>query len=751
MAKNKKLKKWKQYEFAGIPLNELAFKLCCLIILIVAIPLMFPQERALKYSDLKPRTVVNKDIIAPFDFPVLKKPEVLARERQAARDDVPYYFRYNDTTARDQKKKLSQLFDVLNKIPRTLAFPSDTTKIDSTERLVLQNISTLLSQGFSTTQIENLIQLSRERKFTNIKRSLTQMVQLLDKINYIDIAKQSVKNNKAILIQDGIESDFQLDKAYEKSNIDSLIQLQFKSTNHPGLWQNVLSQFLIPNTYYDENITDENRDKAERAVAPSKNVIVRDEKIIGKNEKITDEIAQVLYSLEVALTDQSGERGGLKIFLARLGKFLLTGLILVLYVIYLSANRRKIFRDNKKLFLISLLILIQMSISAVFNAFVSQYPYFIYLIPTTISSMLLGILFDSGVGVVGTMIIALLLGSNMEFNFTFTALSLIVGVVAIYSVTHIRVRNHIFKAILYILLAYFITIFAFGMMRYDEVSELFDIFLYIIPNAVLSGFITYMSLGIFERIFDITTDITLLELSDLNHPLLKDLTRKAPGTFHHSIIVGNLAEAGAKAINANSLLARVGSYYHDIGKMNKPEYFIENQKGSENRHDSLAPNMSALILSTHVKEGIEMAEDFKLPNIIKSFIPEHHGNSLMKYFYNRATKIKDSKEINEADYRYPGPRPQSKETAIVMLADTVEAATRTIKNPSPSRVRKLVEDLVEEKFLSGELDDSDLTMRDLNSIIDGFMSVLLGIYHDRVEYPDIKKRTVKNGNPGLHK
>jgi putative nucleotidyltransferase with HDIG domain len=365
--------------------------------------------------------------------------------------------------------------------------------------------------------------------------------------------------------------------------------------------------------------------------------------------------------------------------------------------------------------------------------------------------MLLGILFDSGVGVVGTMIIALLLGSNMEFNFTFTALTLIVGVVAIYSVTHIRVRNHIFKAILYILMAYFFTIFAFGMMRYDELHELVETFLYIIPNAILSGFITYMSLGIFERIFDITTDITLLELSDLNHPLLKELTQRAPGTFHHSIIVGNLAESGAKAINANSLLARVGSYYHDIGKMNKPEYFIENQKGSENRHDSLAPNMSALILSTHVKEGIEMAEEYKLPKIIRDFIPEHHGNSLMKYFFNRATKVKDSKEINEADYRYPGPRPQSKETALVMLADTVEAATRTIKNPSPSRVRKLVEDLVEEKFLSGELDDSELTMRDLNSITDGFMSVLLGIYHDRVEYPESKKRVIKNGNTGLHK
>jgi putative nucleotidyltransferase with HDIG domain len=381
----------------------------------------------------------------------------------------------------------------------------------------------------------------------------------------------------------------------------------------------------------------------------------------------------------------------------------------------------------------------------------SQYPFYIYLIPTTISSMLLGILFDSGVGVVGTTVIALLLGSHMEFNFSFTVLSLIVGVVAIYSVTHIRLRNHIFKAILYILMAYFFTLFAFGMMRYDELYEIFETFLYMIPNAILSGFITYMSLGIFERIFDITTDITLLELSDLNHPLLKELTQRAPGTFHHSIIVGNLAEAGAKAINANSLLARVGSYYHDIGKINKPEYFIENQKGSENRHDSLAPNMSALILSTHVKEGIEMAEEYKLPKLIRDFIPEHHGHSLMKYFYNRATKVKDAKEINEADYRYPGPRPQSKETAIVMIADTIEAATRTIKNPSPNRIRKLVEDLVEEKFLSGELDDSELTMRDLNSIIDGFMSVLLGIYHDRVEYPDAKKRTTKNGNSGLPK
>jgi putative nucleotidyltransferase with HDIG domain len=258
-----------------------------------------------------------------------------------------------------------------------------------------------------------------------------------------------------------------------------------------------------------------------------------------------------------------------------------------------------------------------------------------------------------------------------------------------------------------------------------------------------------MMLGVFERLFDITTDVTLLELSDLNHPLLKDLSVKAPGTFHHSIIVGNLAESAAIAIGANSLMARVGSYYHDIGKMEKPEYFVENQKDKNNKHESLAPNMSAIILSSHVKNGLELAERYKLPKLIRDFIPEHHGKNLMSYFYNKAKEDSDPKDINESDFRYPGPSPKSKETAIVMLADTVEAATRTLGNPSAGRLRKQVEELVEQRFLEGELDDSDLTMRDLKGIIEGFMSVLLGIFHQRIEYPkseESKKPNTQNGS-----
>jgi putative nucleotidyltransferase with HDIG domain len=235
--------------------------------------------------------------------------------------------------------------------------------------------------------------------------------------------------------------------------------------------------------------------------------------------------------------------------------------------------------------------------------------------------------------------------------------------------------------------------------------------------------------------FDITTDVTLLELSDLNHPLLKELAVKAPGTFHHSIIVGNLAESAAKKINANSLLARVGSYYHDIGKMVKPEYFVENEAGSENKHQSLAPNMSALILASHIKNGLDLAEKYNLPKIIRDFIPEHHGTSLMTFFYSKALSSKTAQNVNEADYRYPGPSPQSKETAIVMLADTIEAATKTLKNPTTGRMNKLVEELIENKFLEGELDNSELTMRDLKGIIEGFASVLKGIYHKRIDYP----------------
>jgi putative nucleotidyltransferase with HDIG domain len=258
---------------------------------------------------------------------------------------------------------------------------------------------------------------------------------------------------------------------------------------------------------------------------------------------------------------------------------------------------------------------------------------------------------------------------------------------------------------------------------------------YGILNAVLSPILVMGFLPIFESLFNLTTDITLLELSDMNHPLLRRLAIEAPGTYHHSIVVGNLSEKAAEAIKANSLLARVGAYYHDIGKMEIAEYFVENQSGIRNKHEKLTPSMSALIIGSHVKKGVDLAHQFDLPDKVAYFIEEHHGTTLMSFFYAKAKETGGESELHEDDFRYPGPRPNSRETAIVMLADSVEAASRTLEDPKPSRIRNMIKRIINDKFQAGELSHSELTMHDLGLIEDSFVNMLIGVFHARIDYP----------------
>lgn len=251
----------------------------------------------------------------------------------------------------------------------------------------------------------------------------------------------------------------------------------------------------------------------------------------------------------------------------------------------------------------------------------------------------------------------------------------------------------------------------------------------------MSPLIAYGLLIFYEKVFKITTDLTLLELSDFNHPLLKELSSKAPGTFHHSIIMGNLSEAAAESIGANQILARVGCYYHDIGKITKPQFFIENQLDQNNRHNDLNPSVSTKIIIAHVKDGIEMAKKYKLPDKIIEFIPMHHGTTLVSYFYDKAKNI-SKEEIFDYSYRYPGPKPQTKETGIVMLADAIEASTRTIEEPSPQKLENKIKEVIRSRFMEGELDECDLTLKDLTKIKESFLKVLVGIHHHRIKYPD---------------
>jgi putative nucleotidyltransferase with HDIG domain len=755
--KLKLLKRLERISIGEIPLTELLIKVGLILALIILIPLLFPSGRSFKYSDLTEGSIASKKVIAPFTFSVLKTDEEYSKEKTEAEQKVPYYFTTNDTINSESVKNMKDLLVFLD-----LTAEEHPSLFQSTERSTIQDSSSLDSLSIQTVQIQirdqyklflreddlkSILSKFYGRKSQQLNEKLNTYFKSLNTLSYINLRKSEILNSRIVLINDGIEEDAILSSFRDASEVLEEINTKLSGIESAESFARLFNRMLQPNVQYLVELTERRRAGAKAAVSPGKDLVYENERIVDANERITKDIYQKLYSLEKEIAKKSALAGDLRNILSFLGRYLLTGLILLLFVIYLWANRRKVYRDNKKLLLLTVIIFLQVGVGALI---VGPLGWPSYVIPTTISSMLLGILFDPGIGFVGTVVIGLLLAGITGFDYSFAVLTMFVGLVAIYSVIKIRTRNQIFKAILYILSAYVIVVFTMGTLRYQELEEIGQIFLYyLLPNAVLSPFVTYMMLGVFERLFDVTTDVTLLELSDLNHPLLKDLSVKTPGTFHHSIIVGNLAESAALTIGANSLLARVGSYYHDIGKMEKPEYFVENQKDKNNKHEGLAPNMSAIILSSHVKNGLEMAEKYKLPKLIRDFIPEHHGKNLMSYFYNKAKKENDPKDLNESDYRYPGPSPKSKETAIVMLADTVEAATRTLSNPSAGRLRKQVEELVEQRFLEGELDDSDLTMRDVKGIIDGFMSVLLGIFHQRIEYPksdENKKSNVQNGS-----
>ena len=364
------------------------------------------------------------------------------------------------------------------------------------------------------------------------------------------------------------------------------------------------------------------------------------------------------------------------------------------------------------------------------------------MIPMAAGGMLIRLVLDTEHAVIFTILFAVLVGvvtGNSLFFAAYTIMGTLVGITTVQQVKH---RMALMWSGLAVGGVNALAIVGFLLIQ----GELFQMatFAHILlgfGGGAATGFFILAVLPVFESVFGYTTDIKLLELANLNQPLLRDLILRAPGSYHHSMMVGSLCEAAAEAIGANALLARVGSYYHDIGKGKNPQYFAENQKGGVNPHDKLKPNMSALIIKSHVKDGVEMGRRHRLPDEIVDFIAQHHGTSLIAYFYHKAKQAEDPDipEVDEKDFRYPGPRPQSRETAICLLADGVEAASRAMPNPSPARLKGLVQTMINRAFTDGQLDECDLTLKDLNKIAHAFTRILSGIYHQRPEYPGEKK------------
>ncbi|MFH1063257.1 MAG: HDIG domain-containing metalloprotein [Candidatus Omnitrophota bacterium] len=422
-----------------------------------------------------------------------------------------------------------------------------------------------------------------------------------------------------------------------------------------------------------------------------------------------------------------------------LGILLLMVIFCVVTVTYQTIRKLKILTELKNVVLLCLLcLLIILGAKAIILSAWS-----VYLIPLASISMLVAILLDPGISMMLTVILSVFIGVLTGVRLDVMVAMFAGGVVSIYSVINVRRRRDLTKAGILIGLTNIVAIVAMGLINFISINYIMKQGAWGMANGILSGIIVTGLLPVFEVLFGITTNISLLELSDLNQPVLKELVLKAPGTYHHSLVVGNLSESAAEAVGANSLLARVGGYFHDIGKLRMAPYFTENQAHCEDKHENLSPTISSLIIINHVKEGSDLAKKYRLGSAINDIIIQHHGDDVVQFFYHRALEQngQENSKIQAEDFRYPGPKPQSKEAAIVMLADAVEAASRAMPAPTPAKIKAIVNRLINNKFIDGQLDGCDLTLKDLHTIATVFIHILNGIFHTRIEYPDIKQFT----------
>lgn len=504
---------------------------------------------------------------------------------------------------------------------------------------------------------------------------------------------------------------------------------------------------IQPNTFSNPTVTAEKREAARQGVDDQviREDIRKGQVIVSRGDSITDRHLKLidLMLVDGAQSNQVQSFVGVVLFCV--------GFLITLYI-FGRRNIRK-FRPRQKdiIFMAVALLgmLMIMRLGDLFgHALIGQFgtipiDAWHYAIPIAAGGMLVRLVLNSEHASVFVVVLAALVGVMASNSLFFMCYAAIGGFVGAGAVRRVKNRMTLMWSGLLIGGVNALTICAFLLIEGEFLawSTLLIVLLGVL-GGILSGLLVSAILPIIETIFEYTTDIKLLELANLNHPALRELIVRAPGSYHHSMMVGSLCEAAAEAIGCNSLLVRVGAYYHDIGKGKNPQYFAENQQLGDNPHDRLKPNMSALVIKAHVKDGLELARQHRLPQVIQDFIAQHHGTSLIAYFYHKARELEDPDipEVNEKDYRYPGPKPQSRETAICLLADGVEAASRAMREPTPARLKGLVQKMINKAFTDGQLDECELTLKDLNAIAQAFVRILTGIYHHRPEYPEARKK-----------
>ncbi len=707
------------------------------VLLLFSLVLMFPGGKSLQFADMKEGSISTRRVVAPFNFEILKNPEEVRRDRELAVRDVYRIFHLDRMRADELARQMDLFF----------------RELERTRQIVAQNpgrMSALRDSLFSrynlgvvdTVYLSDLVnpagRLSRQLLsdlHTRAKRTARDILG----VGVMDIARDRITNpNKRIIV---IENDQMIEHPIEDFNdisaakTKAAIQMQQDYPRQKYMAQigySIVNFFLRPNLIFDEQMYQQKVAEVEAMVPLSTGFVYENEKIVDRNERITPEIRKELVSLSTAMAERGMQEGGLRRIVHFIAKAVFVFILLAMLALIIRLQVPDILKETGTLLLIALIVLIVCGATFLIRRLDASE----YLVPAALGAMLLATLFDLKTGYAGAAVLSVLVGGIWGNEYNLTVVSFIAGVIGVITISRLRDRSQVIHTILSLAGTYIIVILIMGFIRFIPLREIIRDWPAGAANGLFTPIVVYGLLPLIESVFGITTDFTLLELSNLNHPLLKRLSMEASGTYHHSITVGNLAEAASQAVSANSLLARVGSYYHDIGKIEKAEYFVENQIEERNPHNKLNPRMSALILMNHVKSGLELADQYKLPQAIKDMIIQHHGTTVMSFFYQKAMSKNDSGDVSAEDYRYPGPKPQTKEAAIVMLADAVEASARALKDPTHSRLKGVVEDLVDSRFKEGQMDESPLTLKDLDRIKESFLMILAGVFHTRVEYPD---------------
>ena len=721
--------------------TKIVLGLVTVVAFLVLLELIFPGAVPGSGVELTIGQVAREEIVAPFDFKVLKPADDLEAERALAASDVVPVYDLNEGVQSEQRRRLGEL---LSRIYSVRGGPESTRQ----KQDMLGQLGVALSE--TTRQI-----LADPAEAVTVEESAREVLNALYERGILGAMGASPSPEQTVMLVRGAsENMVRIRDFLTLSGIEGVVLREagrvLATRNQAEAVRQLVSPFVRDNIVYDSNETERRRREARDAVSAEYDELdfKKDEIILQRGERITAEHVNAVRSMGVKRGELLKLESGPTRFFPSLGRVLEALLLLGSLVLYLSVRRSGMLLEARCRMLFMVLVVIVMAGAATVRGMPGASE---YLVPIAVLAMLAAMLFDFEVAVISVIVTVLLAAIYTGFGFSFVLVSMVAGIVAAHSVRQVRHREDFYLSGIRVVLAYAVAILIADVSNADVGLSTLTRCGWGGLNAIVSMGIVIVTLPLFERGFRVTTDITLLELADMNRPLLRKMAMASPGTYHHSIVVGNLAEAAAKAVGANGLLARVASYYHDIGKLVAPGYFMENQQGLEpddSKHTGIKPKVSSLVIRAHVKDGVELAAKEGLPEPLVDVIREHHGTSVMEFFFNRALEDAESPDdISKGDYSYPGPRPRSKESAIIALADTIEARVRSIGDAiTPKRIEAEIEEIIEKRWHDHQLDDAELTLSDLRKIREAFFRVLAGMYHQRARYPDQEDGGQSNGS-----